>query len=150
MRKSDMSNNHLTGPLPVLSHAGSLDESSVSNSDWRGHLVTSGSADYSPLRVLKLDSNHFEGDIQLTFSMMPNIEVLNLTSNLFGRGGKPIPTQLEHTTKLNYLGLGHNEYDGSIPEEFQVLTQLEEMDLSGNPRVNGTLPEFLGTSLVQL
>ena len=35
-------------------------------------------------------------------------------------------------------------------QALRVLTLLEEMDLSGNQSVNGTLPEFLGTSLVQL
>ena len=149
LRKGDHSNNHLTGTLPVLSHVGALEETIVSNNQLEGPLVALPDVNYSTLRVAKLDSNQLEGNIQLGLHLLHNIEVLNLTSNLFGRG-KTIPTQLEYTTKLTYLGLGHNEYSGSIPSQLQVLTNLQELDLSGNPGVNGSLPEFLGSSLLEL
>ena len=144
LQKGNHSSNHLQGALPVLMNSGDIQETILSDNEFEGPLMAHPASNYSSLRVLKLNGNRFEGNIQFGLLLFDNMEILNLTSNLFGRGNT-IPTELGYNTKLRYLGLGHNEYSGSIPTELQGLSHLQEIDFSGNPGVNGSLPDFLGS-----
>ncbi|CAK9264653.1 unnamed protein product [Sphagnum jensenii] len=106
----------------------------------------------SALSTLKLDNNRFFGNLssELVFSNLPNLQVLNLSSNQFVG---PIPPSLVNCTNLFILDLSYNFFNGSIPQAFPIelgnLQNVQVLDLSHN-QLSGTIPPTLGTQLVSL
>jgi Leucine-rich repeat (LRR) protein len=83
----------------------------------------------SALSTLKLDNNRFFGNLssELVFSNLPNLQVLNLSSNQFVG---PIPPSLVNCTNLFILDLSYNFFNGSIPQAFP--STLQGLYLQGN------------------
>jgi len=138
--RADHSNNHITGTFPVMRGGSLIREYILSHNDLYGPLL--GNAGLGPLhlRVLKLDSNRFQGEPHSAFQLLPELQVLNFTHNLFSG---TVPAELAYLTKLTYLGLGHNRFTSSMPTEIGILTDLQHVDLSHNVGVTGTLPSEL-------
>ena len=89
------------------------------------------------LRVIKLDGNRLFGYHAPVFWYLPHLEVVNITGNLFDR---EIAMELHYCANLTYVGLGDNQFTGTIPSELGLLTALKQLDLSGNAQIHGTIP----------
>ncbi|CAB9525703.1 Leucine Rich Repeat [Seminavis robusta] len=146
LRMLDLSHNGIHGPQAVANGGGDMEVYILSNNSMTGASRTKAGAQFSKLRVLKMDGNNFNFDLKLPGSIFPALEVLNLTGNSFGPTIHPLFGQ---NTNLRYLGLGHNFFGGTLPTELGLLTALEELDLSGNVGLTGLVPESFG-SLVNL
>uniref|UniRef100_N1QPS1 Putative LRR receptor-like serine/threonine-protein kinase n=1 Tax=Aegilops tauschii TaxID=37682 RepID=N1QPS1_AEGTA len=135
-----LSSNELCGtlegiPNPLYSFMYSID---VSNNSLAGHIPKSF-FDLTRLQQLKLDSNHFQGTVELSllwklrslyslmfsnnmlsvkdveddypFTYLDNIRTLGLASCSLTK----IPIALRYTNELSYLDLSNNQIDGVIP-----------------------------------
>jgi Leucine-rich repeat (LRR) protein len=142
LRILDISNNSLSGPLPI-GYFNNLEAKMTYNPNiyymmavtWEG-FETEFTKIQSTRRILDLSNNKFTGEIpeligklkavqQLNFShnsltghiqssigMLTYLESLDLSSNLFT--GR-IPVQLADLTFLGVLNLSHNQLEGPIP-----------------------------------
>ena len=77
----------------------------------------------------------------LLWMLLPALEIVNMTGNLFG--GKIYPS-VKNCTNLTYHGAGNNLFEGTLPSELGLLTNLVEMVFSGNVKLGGSLPAELG------
>jgi Leucine-rich repeat (LRR) protein len=57
-----------------------------------------------------------------------------------------IPEEIQHLSKLDELGLEHNDLTGSLPTSMEKLTHLQYLDLNFN-QLTGSIPQWLGESL---
>ncbi|KAJ1419602.1 Tyrosine-protein kinase, active site [Sesbania bispinosa] len=92
--------------------------------------------------------NHYKEGFQfarLNLSAFHNLEKLVVIGT--GQGGT-IPPEIGTLTKLTYLDLCYNSFEGEIPPSMGNLSLLQSLYLSHN-RINGTLPISL-TSLTRL
>uniref|UniRef100_A0A804KR21 Leucine-rich repeat-containing N-terminal plant-type domain-containing protein n=1 Tax=Musa acuminata subsp. malaccensis TaxID=214687 RepID=A0A804KR21_MUSAM len=161
----DLSNNSLTGQLPIWPH---LDGDLCSSiCQWTGGLVyldlssnkLLGEIPYclgESLRniyFLNLDNNHISGEIPHTIGFL----MLRLRSNMFSG---VVPWQLARFEKLQILDLANNNFSGSIPQnignlnlyylqcsislmkKIEGMKSLESLDLSIND-LSGSIPESL-------
>jgi Leucine-rich repeat (LRR) protein len=74
-----------------------------------------------------------------------NLQVrgLYLPSNNLVNDPSSLPTELQHLSQLQMLGLSNNDVQGSIPMDWKNLKHLEFIDLKYN-RLTGTLPDWIG------
>ncbi|CAB9503249.1 STYKc [Seminavis robusta] len=139
----DVSNNDLDGRVPTAVSSPNLEVLAVSDNRFEGQLVGDGVFAAFKLRVIKIDGNQIVGSsASYVYRFLPHLEILNVTSNLFHG---EFNGELRHCPNMTYIGFGHNDICGSIPTEMGVLTHLQELDVSGNPRMQGNIPEELST-----
>ncbi|CAB9517093.1 Leucine Rich Repeat [Seminavis robusta] len=148
----DYSNNHISGWMPFTPSTNKMEAIILSNNSFEFALYFAD-ADFDPsfLRIFRLDSNQMESNNLQVIGVRHNLETLNLTRNRYG-GTIPLREASRSAAKLSYLGLGDNLFEGTIPSELGLMTQLTELNLSGNSAVSGTLPSelLLLTSLLYL
>ncbi|KAK9929656.1 hypothetical protein M0R45_026746 [Rubus argutus] len=93
----------------------------------------------SALVVLDLQHNLFAGDFPWWLTQVPNLTVLDVSSNSFSG---VVPPRLETSR-------GENQFSGSIPPSFGNLSRLETLSLRGN-HLTGTMPMEMLMGLVNL
>jgi hypothetical protein len=101
------------------------------------------------LEVLDLSSNLFNGLIPIGFSNLTSLLILNLSRNVFGG---TIPVEIGTMTELIEIRLDTNAVDnnpnfgfqGPIPASIGALNNLVRLDLYEN-RLTGTLPKEIGS-----
>ncbi|KAL4386504.1 hypothetical protein GQ457_09G026580 [Hibiscus cannabinus] len=159
-----LSDNHLTGPLPEnLCLGGVLTRLGVINNNLSGPIPSSLRDCKSLIRV-RLEGNHFTGNISDAFGIYPNLVHIGLShNNFFGEvspkwgqcpnltslrissnniSGK-IPIELTHATQLGELDLSSNHLIGEIPKELGALKMISRLLLSGN-QLSGKIPSEIG------
>ncbi|KAK8999012.1 hypothetical protein V6N11_070191 [Hibiscus sabdariffa] len=159
-----LSNNHLTGPLPEnLCLGGELIRLAVVNNSLTGP-IPSTLRDCKSLYRARLEGNQFTENISDAFGIYPNLDHIGLSdNNFFGElspkwgqcpsltslrisnnniSGK-IPTELQHATRLEELDLSSNHLIGEIPKELGALKMMSRLFLSGN-RLSGKIPSEIG------
>lgn len=137
----DLSHNQLYGLPPVVGfHATGFEVVILSNNSFSGQLVGGGNFPPFSLRIVKLDANQFIGGGNgIICSVLPHLEVLNLTDNLYYGD---INDELRYCKNLTYLGLGSSLRTGGLPSELGLLSKkLKVLDVSNNPSMTGTIPE---------
>ncbi|XP_027924073.1 receptor-like protein EIX1 [Vigna unguiculata] len=93
------------------------------------------------LQYLNLSSNLFEDShIPEFLGSLKNLKYLDLSSCYFGG---EIPSQFGSLSHLKYLNLASNSLNGSIPHQLGNLSQLQCLDLSYN-NFEGNIPSQLG------
>ena len=55
-----------------------------------------------------------------------------------------VPSGIGTLDNLIYLGLGINSFTSPLPEELFFLTELEHLDLGGNPGLTEAIPAAVG------
>lgn len=105
-----------------------------------------GLQNFTSLIILDLQNNHI-GDV-IPFQLPPHLQRLLLSGNQFSGS---LPYSLSTLTLLSDLLLGNNHLTGTIPDIFQDLTGLINLDFSIN-NFSGQLPASLSalTSLSSL
>lgn len=145
LRIYDVSENNMEGPFPgIRSDGADLEVLIVSNNKFAGPLISGGGfGSLSKVRIMKLDGNQLAGRWKYEFLcyLMPNLEIHNVTGNLFDA---TLSSSVQNCKHLTYVGYGHNRIIGTIPSEFGLLSNLKTVDLAGNSGMNGTIPAELG------
>ncbi|CAN6724158.1 unnamed protein product [Malus baccata var. baccata] len=96
-------------------------------------------SNFSNLTVLKLDRNNISGPIPEFFSNFSNLTVLNLNGNNISA---PVPGFFANFSKLTTLSLRDCGLRGTFPKQIFQVPTLQTLDLSLNPELHGSLPEF--------
>ena len=138
----DFSNNQVQGQPPSFTaNAMALEVVNISNNKYKGQL-RGGALKPFNIRFIKLDGNQLMGYNPIVYRFLPKLEVLDLTGNLFDQY---LTTEHIHNPNLTSLVLANNQpgFKGTIPTELAVLTDLTEIDLSGNTRIVGNVPTEL-------
>ncbi len=99
------------------------------------------------LQSLVLSSNRLEGELSERFGELVNLRHLDVSAN--GLSG-PLPISMGKLEKLEVLYLGEsglevrNNLGGKIPPAWSGMTSLARLSLSGNNRIHGKFPAWLG------
>jgi len=103
------------------------------------------------LLLLNLSSNQLLSDKFSEFCGLPQLEVLDLSFNLFLFTDGNLSPDLSSFPRLRILNLSHNHLSGSVPSDLSQLSELGILDLSYND-LSGKVPSSLGSlqSLAQL
>jgi Leucine-rich repeat (LRR) protein len=80
------------------------------------------------LETLALELNNLTGPLPSSLSMIPNLQYLSLYSNNFW-GDLLL---IGNLTQLNYLYIGYNSFNGTVPTTLGNLKSLLEFNLSRN------------------
>uniref|UniRef100_A0A7S1VUH8 Leucine-rich repeat-containing N-terminal plant-type domain-containing protein n=1 Tax=Grammatophora oceanica TaxID=210454 RepID=A0A7S1VUH8_9STRA len=92
------------------------------------------------LQHLKLSDNKLQGELPSDVVYGTQLQTLLLNDNeLEGT----IPTALGAIPSLQTLKLYNNKLEGSIPTELASVATLTEINLSGNPNMEGSVPQGL-------
>ncbi|KAL6623307.1 hypothetical protein ACP70R_033186 [Stipagrostis hirtigluma subsp. patula] len=145
----DLSNNELTGPLPVWIHSlNFLYFLDISNNKLTGDLPTTlmempmlkseKDAEHSDPRLFQLPDSYEGPSLQYgIISTLP--AVLNLGNNYLTGA---IPSEVGQLKLLTMLNLSFNSLSRNIPQELCNLTNLQVIDLSNN-HLTGSIPPAL-------
>ncbi|KAJ7947390.1 LRR receptor-like kinase family protein [Quillaja saponaria] len=140
----DLSNNHLTGPIPEVTpqflRLNYLNLSHNSLSSVLPNVITL----YPKLRVLDVSSNQLDGLLLSELLKMSTLQELHLENNLISGAINLSYTSLD-ASSLQILDLSHNQLNGYFPDHFGTLTRLQVLNIAGN-RLSGSLP----TSIVDM
>ncbi|XVF77190.1 hypothetical protein PTKIN_Ptkin14bG0025800 [Pterospermum kingtungense] len=122
----DLSNNHLTGRLPVryiknFNAMANLTSMEVQRSTWG----------------IDLSNNKFEGEISEVIGNLKSLKGLNLAHNNLNGS---IPDSMGNLTNLEWLDLSSNQLVGTIPERLVDLTFLSVFNVSEN-QLQGQIPQ---------
>ncbi|CAB9519211.1 Leucine Rich Repeat [Seminavis robusta] len=141
----DIGNNQLHGAVPTGAAAANevLEVFIVSNNHFEGQLLSSGGFRPLGIRVVKLDDNFLLGYNDPLFLFLNNLEILDVSGNLFGRFGSKILETIR-SPSLRYFGSTENLYTGTIPTALGFLPALETVDVRGNAGLFGSIPTELG------
>ncbi|XP_028957107.1 receptor-like protein 33 isoform X1 [Malus domestica] len=96
-------------------------------------------SNFSNLTVLNLDRNNISGPIPEFFSNFSNLTVLKLDGNNISA---PVPGFFAKFSKLTTLSLRDCGLRGTFPKQIFQVPTLQTLDLSLNPELHGSLPEF--------
>lgn len=164
LRNLDLSCNELSGPVPnsiggyvslqslnlsynrlsgrIDSHpmmfalAQNLLDLDLCNNTLEGS-IRPGFKNFKKLRVLRLGSNYFEGQLP---ELPGGLRVVDLSSNHFSG---PIPDWIGSMSNLHFLALSRNELSGEIPHSLGLRDNVHTIMLQDNNLV-GPIPRQLG------
>ncbi|XP_077248756.1 uncharacterized protein LOC143888274 [Tasmannia lanceolata] len=138
LKMLNLSNNILSGLLPVFRGFGGLEFLDLSFNNFSGN-ATFQLDGLVQLRSLNLSSNSFLGSVPTHLGKGMVLEELQLSRNLF-QG--PISEGLMNYTNLILLDLSFNYISGFVPDKIGELSKLEILILSSN-RLTGVIPRSL-------
>lgn len=128
LAKLSLSNNSITGKMPDnIAEFQSLEFLDISNNLFSSSLPE-GIGKLTSLQNLSLAGNNFSGNID-PIAGLQSIRSLDLSRNSFSGS---LPTALTKLTNLVYLDLSFNGFTKRIPKGFELLSELEVLDLHGN------------------
>ncbi|KAL2614134.1 hypothetical protein R1flu_025826 [Riccia fluitans] len=136
-----MQNNRLSGPIPDLSNMTQLENLVLNTNNLNGKIFnTTG---FTNLTRIDLKDNNFTGGIPADLFKLRTLKLLYLNNNPLG-GSLPDMSELTATEFL----LPNTSINGTIPESIQNMTQVEQVVLSENPLLKGSIPNL--SALVNL
>ena len=97
------------------------------------------------LKRLDLSNNRLNEALPPEIGDLRDLERLDLNDNTFlGSGSqRSIPAALGKLHKLESLNLSGTWFDGPVPPEFGKLTNLKQLNVSDNIRLDGAIPQDL-------
>lgn len=137
----DLSSNELTGQVPKRLNLPLLINFTFSSNKLNGSLPVHICQNSTKLRLIRLESNSFSGDIPYGFEKCALLETLFLGGNdLTGN----IPEDLFQLQRLNLLEIQENALSGSLSPALGNLSSLVHLDISSN-RFSGEIPDVFNT-----
>ncbi|TYI62115.1 hypothetical protein E1A91_D10G222600v1 [Gossypium mustelinum] len=135
-----LSNNHLTGPLPEnLCLGGVLTRLAVISNNLSGN-ISEAFGIYPHLNYASLSDNNFYGELSPNWGQCHNLTSLRVSNNN-NISGK-IPFELGHATQLQELDLSSNHLVDEIPMELGALKMMTRLLLS--EFIFGNIPQQFG------
>ncbi|KAG4127056.1 hypothetical protein ERO13_D10G195351v2, partial [Gossypium hirsutum] len=135
-----LSNNHLTGPLPEnLCLGGVLTRLAVISNNLSGN-ISEAFGIYPHLNYASLSDNNFYGELSPNWGQCHNLTSLRVSNNN-NISGK-IPFELGHATQLQELDLSSNHLVDEIPMELGALKMMTRLLLS--EFILGNIPQQFG------
>ncbi|KAF3576128.1 hypothetical protein DY000_02034995 [Brassica cretica] len=123
----DLSTNDFFGQVPpTISNLTSLTELYLENNQLNGSFPLV--QNLTKLSEIDASDNHFSGTIPSSLVNMPFLSSLDLSGNDL-TGSIKFPNY-STPSRLEYLSLGHNHFEGKIIEPISKLINLEELHLS--------------------
>ena len=142
----DISQNQLSGTLPVLSHQPDMTTYFVHKNLFSGRFE--GRFSSFKVRHIKTHDNGLEGQTPQLWPLMKFLTTLDNSANLYQ---DTMATEVGTCTQLTYFKNADNLLHGNIPSELGLLTNLNYFNASGNTKLNGTIPlEFGNWSLLEV
>jgi Leucine-rich repeat (LRR) protein len=124
-----MSNNQLSGPLPLFTST-SLKELDLENNLLSGTISNTLGIGLTSMTNFNLNHNHLSGTLPLSIMEMTSLQYLQLSEN--GLHGT-LPATLGRLSNLEYLYLNNNNFVGEIPKDLTPSsTKLAEIWLQDN------------------
>ncbi|XP_031271077.1 putative receptor-like protein kinase At3g47110 isoform X2 [Pistacia vera] len=145
--------NRFTGNLPLNINftLPNLRRYNIHGNDFTGSLPDSLSS-IPNIETLDVSDNQLSGKVLTDFSVLKNLSWLNLGDNNLGTGKAgdlDFVTSLTNCSKLQVLGLYHNQFGGLLPHSIANLsTTLTRLAIGAN-QISGTIPLGLG-NLIRL
>eukprot|EP00775_Hariotina_reticulata_P007262 gene7262-7475_t len=164
----DLSDNALSGPLPPLPPAVRWVDLSNNRLSGKFELTvvtpSPGSGSEMQLVLLDLKNNKLTGPLPASLTSAPKLSFLDLSFNLISGTLEVFAMALSPRNQILQINLSHNELEGPIPPQMQVLAAVRPvmvtmkdgltpvtriLDLSHN-QLSGPFPSWLITNLPQL
>ncbi|GFS39023.1 hypothetical protein Acr_00g0060820 [Actinidia rufa] len=134
----DLSDNDLKGMIPsCLGNLTSIQLLDLSRNQLSGNLALSPLSHLITLEYLFIIHNRF--DIPIPFVSFFNHSKLK---SLVGHVLEQISPSLANLTRLQYLALDNNQFEGNLPNSLSTLP-LSVLDVSNN-HISGKLPRWMG------
>lgn len=135
----DLSENNLTGRLPMLASFKNLVSFDVSQNRLSG-TFPEGICNGNGLVTLSLHSNSFNGSLPDSISQCRSLERFQVQNNEFSGD---FPSGLWSLPKIKVIRAENNRFSGEIPNSVSMASQLEQIQMDGNS-FTGKIPQGLG------
>ncbi|XP_058216028.1 receptor-like protein EIX2 [Rhododendron vialii] len=141
----DLSNNLLTGPIPLVPLNVSFLK--LSENMFGGSLsFLCAIAGEFRMIFLDLSNNQLSGELPYCLSHFKRLSIISLANNnLYGE----IPSSIGSLSQIQILNMRNNNLSGELPFSLERCTELSIIDLRGN-KFAGIVPAWLGTHLTNL
>ncbi|KAJ9567624.1 hypothetical protein OSB04_003590 [Centaurea solstitialis] len=99
------------------------------------------------IRIIRMAHNRLSGTVPPGLGNLPDLEMYNIGYNYIvsSRGeGLGFLNSLVNSTKLDFLAIDGNRFDGEIPESIGNLSQKLRMFYMGSNRISGSIPASIG------
>ncbi|CAL0303058.1 unnamed protein product [Lupinus luteus] len=134
----DLSNNQLSGPLPV-NISSSLIRLRLGSNFLTGNIPSDACSRVKSLTYLELEKNQLTGVIPAGLGSCRNLTLLSLSHNQFSG---ELPPELGYLSQLQVLKLQMNKINGAIPVQVGQLQKLSILNLSCNS-LEGSIPSVM-------
>lgn len=135
----DLSENNLTGKLPMLPPFKNLVSFDVSQNRLSG-TFPEGICNGSGLVTLSLHTNSFNGSMPASIGRCQSLERFQVQNNEFSGD---FPSGLWSLPWIKVIRAENNRFSGEIPDSVSMASQLEQIQIDGNS-FTGEIPRGLG------
>ncbi|KAL7589200.1 hypothetical protein Lser_V15G40482 [Lactuca serriola] len=135
----NLSNNHLTGELPLVT--GGCTVLDLSNNNFEGSLTKL--VKWANIEFLDLSQNRLTGSFPEVTSQFLRLNHLNLSHNSLN---STIPKVITMFPRLESLDLASNQFNGPFPNGLLSMPTLQELYINGN-QLSGNIDFFPDNSL---
>ncbi|KAG2297960.1 hypothetical protein Bca4012_009150 [Brassica carinata] len=143
----DLSYNKLFGAFPVsLAKLTKLSYLSLKSNNFTSTLPSDMSRFHS-LEYFDVSENSFTGSFPKSLFSIPSLRSVDLRDNQF-TGPVEFVNTSSSSSKLRFLGLSRNRFDGPIPESVSKFLNLRQLSISQN-NITGSIPRSI-SKLVNL
>ncbi|KAK7244116.1 hypothetical protein RIF29_38934 [Crotalaria pallida] len=135
LQEIDLTRNYLNGTIPPQWGFINLVNISLYGNRLTGS-IPKELGNITTLKKLDLSFNKLSGKLPPELGILPQLEILFLTSNYITGN---LPTSFARLTTLKHLRLGDNQFSGTIPNFIQRWANLERLVMQGSG-LSGPIP----------
>ncbi|KAI3758835.1 hypothetical protein L6452_06407 [Arctium lappa] len=172
LKNLDLTINNLTGTVPPsIYNMSSLESLAVASNDLWGDIpynvgdtlpnllvfnfcinrftgtIPGSLHNLTNIRIIRMAHNRLHGTVPPGLGNLPELEMYNIGYNniVSSRGeGLGFLNSLVNSTKLDFLAIDGNRFDGEIPESIGNLSQKLRMLYMGSNQISGSIPASMG------
>ncbi|KAJ9567623.1 hypothetical protein OSB04_003589 [Centaurea solstitialis] len=172
LKNLDLTINNLTGTVPPsIYNMSSLESLAVASNDLWGDIpynvgdtlpnllvfnfcinrftgtIPGSLHNLTNIRIIRMAHNRLHGTVPPGLGNLPELEMYNIGYNniVSSRGeGLGFLNSLVNSTKLDFLAIDGNHFDGVIPDSIGNLSKKLRILFMGSNRISGTIPPSIG------